>query len=482
MNNPSRMLAKRGHTRLSQPVRLHLYALLAVAAFPSARAASDGPYIGVEGGFNFQSNQKVPQGGTELGAINFDNGYIGGLNFGYAFDSGWRPEIAFDYRHNGLSGASIGGTGANAAGFESADSVMANLWYDLRTSGGVFKRAHPYIGFGVGGARAEFRHITGAGFGPDSAYDTVIAYQGGAGVNVDVSHHLSLSADYRFFQTATGGYNLGVGTGGVDARYRTNTAMLGMKYLFGIPEPPPPPPPPTPPPVPLTVYVPPPPPPPIRTVCRAPAGFKVDENCNLVQQTLVVRAVDFEYNSAQLTQPAMQSLDEVAAALLQQPGLVIEIDGYTDNIGGVNYNLRLSQARASSVMNYLVSRGVNGGTLSARGFGMDRPIADNRTPQGRAMNRRVEFVIAGTPAGVSIQNQGATAASTAAAEHGERPAPVLRERQVWHERRHHHLLHHRHHNRTQAQAPAVAAPMPYAEPTLQQGPGLIPPYPPYPNR
>ena len=395
--------------------------------------AADGPYIGLEGGANFQNNQNVTQSGTGIGSLQYKTGFIGGLTFGNAFAMGWRPEIELDWRRNDLKSANgFGVGGASAGGFNNADSAMANLWYDLRMPEGPLSVIHPYIGGGVGGIRDSYRNIEVGGFvAPRNSYDTVFAYQGGAGVAFDATTHLVISADYRFIQSNRGTYDVGAIGGPVSARYRANTAMIGIKYMFGEPPAPPPPPPPPPP---VVLAPPPPPPPPPPPVCHAPPGFKVDANCHIIQQTLVVRAIDFEFNSSQLTVPAQQSLDEVAGALAAQPELAIEIDGYTDNIGGAAYNQRLSQKRAESVKSYLVSKGVNGAGLSAHGFGKDKPIADNSTAEGRAQNRRVEFVITNAPAGVNVVPQGASAESTAAAEQGQQPHMVKKR----HHKHHHH--------------------------------------------
>jgi OmpA-OmpF porin, OOP family len=189
---------------------------------------------------------------------------------------------------------------------------------------------------------------------------------------------------------------------------------VGLQLSFGNPTPPPPiaaaPPPPPPPPPPA-----PPPPPP----CQAPAGFKVDENCRIIEQSVIVRAVDFEFNSSQLTAPAQQTLDEVAAALVSQPELHVEVQGYTDSTGAAAYNLHLSQRRAEAVKSYLVSKGVSASALTAEGYGKSNPIASNDTTEGRALNRRVAFVVTNTPAHVNVVTKEATAADTEAAKQGE---------------------------------------------------------------
>ena len=194
---------------------------------------------------------------------------------------------------------------------------------------------------------------------------------------------------------------------------------VGLQLMFGAPTPPPPPVaralPPPPPPEPA----PPPPPPAPPPACVAPAGFQVDANCRIIEQTLVVRAVDFEFNSAELTFPARQTLDEVGASLVKQPELKVDIQGYTDSTGSAEYNLHLSQKRAESVRSYLISKGVNPVGLTAKGFGKANPIATNATTEGRAQNRRVVFQVASAPEHVKVVTEDATPASTEAAKQGE---------------------------------------------------------------
>jgi outer membrane protein OmpA-like peptidoglycan-associated protein len=91
---------------------------------------------------------------------------------------------------------------------------------------------------------------------------------------------------------------------------------------------------------------------------------------------------------------AKNKLDSVARALKEQdPNKKSVVEGHTDSVGSDDANLRLSQARADSVREYLVSQGVPGDKISAVGKGETQPIADNKTPEGRANNRRVEIII-----------------------------------------------------------------------------------------
>jgi OOP family OmpA-OmpF porin len=153
--------------------------------------------------------------------------------------------------------------------------------------------------------------------------------------------------------------------------------------------------------------------------CRAPPGFQVDANCRIIEQKVVLRAVDFVYNSAQLTEPARQTLDQVATALSAQPNLAVAIQGYTDSTGSAEYNLNLSQRRADSAKAYLVTKGIDASTLTARGYGEADPVASNATAEGRAQNRRVEFEVRNAPAHVTVESPGASRASTEAARPGD---------------------------------------------------------------
>ena len=86
-------------------------------------------------------------------------------------------------------------------------------------------------------------------------------------------------------------------------------------------------------------------------------------------------------------------LDRLIKLMNDVPTLKIELSGHTDNIGGKEANEKLSQRRAEAVRNYLVSRSVDGGRVTAMGYGASRPVDTNATKEGRANNRRTEFEI-----------------------------------------------------------------------------------------
>jgi outer membrane protein OmpA-like peptidoglycan-associated protein len=102
----------------------------------------------------------------------------------------------------------------------------------------------------------------------------------------------------------------------------------------------------------------------------------------------------FASNKSDLLPAAQLKLNEVADALTKQDSeSKIVVEGHTDSQGGAIYNQDLSQRRAQTVRDYLVSRGMSADRVTAQGFGLSRPIADNTSPEGRANNRRVEIVV-----------------------------------------------------------------------------------------
>jgi outer membrane protein OmpA-like peptidoglycan-associated protein len=107
------------------------------------------------------------------------------------------------------------------------------------------------------------------------------------------------------------------------------------------------------------------------------------------KKELVLDRVYFETNSAKLKPESFETLDKVAASIKEFPDVKILVAGHTDSTGSDAYNLKLSANRANSVLDYLVSKGVPRTQLAAGGFGEKEPIADNKTAEGRAKNRRV---------------------------------------------------------------------------------------------
>jgi outer membrane protein OmpA-like peptidoglycan-associated protein len=132
---------------------------------------------------------------------------------------------------------------------------------------------------------------------------------------------------------------------------------------------------------------------------------------------LIVNMSDVLFDTGKYTlKPgAREKLAKVAGILLAYPGLKVQIEGFTDNVGGDEYNKRLSEQRAMTVRDYLVQQGINLNNVTAQGLGKSNPVASNATPAGRQQNRRVELVVNGEPievnAGVTPSAQPAPAAT-----------------------------------------------------------------------
>ncbi len=124
----------------------------------------------------------------------------------------------------------------------------------------------------------------------------------------------------------------------------------------------------------------------------AVAEGRIDALEQRLQRTKeVLRGVTFATGSAQLSQKAQENLRLVANRLLRQPTRT-EIQGHTSSTGSLEFNMRLSQARAESVRNFLVAQGVPADSITARGFGPNQPVASNDTEEGRRANQRIEIV------------------------------------------------------------------------------------------
>jgi outer membrane protein OmpA-like peptidoglycan-associated protein len=119
---------------------------------------------------------------------------------------------------------------------------------------------------------------------------------------------------------------------------------------------------------------------------------------------LIVNMSDVLFDTAKFTlKPgAREKLAKVSGIILGHPGLTIQVEGYTDSVGGDEYNMTLSNNRANSVRDFLVAQGLSAQSITAQGFGKADPVADNGTAAGRQMNRRVQLVVSGEILGTKI--------------------------------------------------------------------------------
>jgi outer membrane protein OmpA-like peptidoglycan-associated protein len=127
-------------------------------------------------------------------------------------------------------------------------------------------------------------------------------------------------------------------------------------------------------------------------------------------QIKILQKVYFATNKAKILEKSFAVLDEVAAVIQLKRGIRVRVEGHTDNKGTDKKNMKLSQRRADSVKKYLVEKGVAEDRLVAEGKGEGVPVADNKTKEGRAQNRRVEFHILGKEAAEPAEPEAAAEA------------------------------------------------------------------------
>ena len=143
-----------------------------------------------------------------------------------------------------------------------------------------------------------------------------------------------------------------------------------------------------------------------KDIKEALPGAQVERVNEGIKITLSENTVNFDFNSAALTTVSKSNLDKLAGVMVQYPDTNINVYGHTDSKGTDEYNLTLSQKRANSVIDYLVSKGIARTRLNAMGMGEKDPIATNETEAGKAQNRRVEFAITANEEMIKDAQQG----------------------------------------------------------------------------
>lgn len=318
----------------------------------------------------------------------FDDDTYPSITLGYDMEGPYRTDIEYRHFSNDIEGSAV------PASDESRDTqaLTFNLWRDFKPIWGL----NPYIGGGLGVALVEHDKI-----------DDRLAYaQIGAGVSWFFSERWGLDAGYRYFLGEPNAV-LSNSSRELTTDYEGHTLTLGVRYNFFDRELPPKdtdgdgvtddldqcPATPRGEPVddegcPIDSdddgYV------DSKDACPNSApGVKVDaRGCEIVKD-LVLEGVNFETNSADLTQNSQVICEETAAKLKTIPAARFEIQGHTDDRGSSAYNLSLSQDRAEAVRACLIDEGISPERLVAKGYGESKPLESNESVEGRRGNRRV---------------------------------------------------------------------------------------------
>ncbi len=295
------------------------------------------------------------------GGYDLDADWTQHLGLGYAFQNGFRLEGELSHRYN-----EFGEDDGLLDGDVHAWGAMLNGYYDFNRGGDV----QPYVGVGVGGARLGVS-AAGGPFGAWSDEDTVFAYQAMVGIAFNLTEQLGLDVGYRYFAAPDAefdGDTANFTAAAFEADYEHQAVTVGLRWQFAAP--PPPPPPPAPP------VAPPPPPPPAAVAC--PTSEFV---------------VYFEWDRSNLNQAALETIDAAVARARQCNVGGVVVVGHTDTSGSAQYNIGLSERRASVVRDALVARGIGAGSITTEARGETDLARETRDGVREPLNRRTAVTI-----------------------------------------------------------------------------------------
>jgi len=291
------------------------------------------------GGYLFEGDQ------------NLDHRPTYGLGLGYNFDKHWGAEAVFNY---------INTESRASAGDVSAYVYRLNGLYHFTPFGNLV----PYLAAGIGGIS----------FDPDRGdSDTNALVNYGAGLKYFLTENMALQGDVRHIISFSDTqhnlmYTVGVTFyfGGekqkeVIAVKETVVTVVQDSDEDGVPD--------------------------DRDQClRTPKGATVNEvGC------WVCKGLEFDFDKWNIKPQYYPILDEAIDCMSQHPNITVEIQGHTCDMGTAEYNQDLSEKRADEVRKYFIAKGISQARLTAIGYGLTRPIADNTTKEGRAKNRRVQL-------------------------------------------------------------------------------------------
>jgi OOP family OmpA-OmpF porin len=324
-----------------------------------------GLYVGAGAGVNVRQDSN--KNGVDLIS---KIGGVGLGSLGWGFGNGLRAEVEGNYRENEIDKLRFNGAPASRSGYVRSYGAMGNVLFDLNIPNFPLS---PYVGVGAGYVwneikNARFNRGTSSYLIDDE--DGRFAYQGIAGLafNVFAVPGLAITTEYRFLGTLepklnidrTGGPARGDVPGSFKSSNYNHSALIGLRYNFGVAAPAP-------------------------IVAEAPLPARPE-----VARTYLVF---FDWNRADLTDRARQIIGEAANASRTARATRIEVAGHADRSGTPAYNQRLSQRRADVVAAELVRQGVSRGDIGVTAFGESRPLVPTADGVREPQNRRVEIVL-----------------------------------------------------------------------------------------
>jgi outer membrane protein OmpA-like peptidoglycan-associated protein len=330
--------------------------------------ATEGWYGRADVGYSFDGQLDIDDDGAyDWGDSSLDEDWVESLGFGYAMANGFRLEGELSHRFNQIGESAT----LDEGGDVHAWGAMLNGYYDFNRGGGI----EPYLGLGLGGAQIN-AHGSDAGL-PARSFDDVentFAYQALAGVAFSLGERLDLDVGYRYFAAPEYTFNsLQPFAAERDGAYTNQAVTVGLRWQFAAPAAAPPPPAPPPP---VASAPPPPPAPPPRAVCPV-SDF----------------VVYFEWDRSDLNQQALEVIDSaVTRARACNVGGVIVV-GHTDTSGAAEYNVGLSERRASVVRDALVARGMSAGGVTTQARGENDLARATRDGVREPLNRRTAVTI-----------------------------------------------------------------------------------------